>query len=68
MVTDRFGNPASVAAYVGSASAFFGGLSLNDLAAILGIFFGLTTVLMNWYFKRKHLEIARKNGIPHHEH
>lgn len=53
------------AAYTGSAVAVFAGsLNWGDLGAICGILFGLITLLINFYYKRK--EDARAERAMKH--
>lgn len=55
-----FKNTAN-AAYTGSAVAgIIGSLNWGDLGAIFGILFGLITLLINWYYKRKEDARAEK--------
>lgn len=49
---------ATVAVYGGSAGAIFGGLSANDVAAIGGIVIGIAGLLISWYYKYKHYQLA----------
>lgn len=47
--------------YVASGSAFL--LSfVNSYAAAIGILIATITLIMNWWFKWKHLELAQKKG------
>lgn len=39
--------------FFGSFVAAVAGWTINDWAALFGIFFGLTTVLINWHYKEK---------------
>ncbi|PJG82117.1 phage holin family protein [Caviibacterium pharyngocola] len=52
-----FRNSESTNAYLGSIIAFFSGLNLSDWASVLGILFGLFTVLINWYYKHKEMKL-----------
>lgn len=42
-----------VGAYGGGASAFFFGLTANELAALAGIVVGVLGLLVQWYFNRR---------------
>lgn len=53
------GKHTSDTAYFGAIVAFLSGLSLNDIAAIAGILFGLFTIFLNWYYKHKEYELHR---------
>lgn len=49
--------------YLGAVVAFFGGLSLNDWAAILGIVFGFLTYVVNWYYRRKEYKLKEQEHM-----
>lgn len=57
---------ASKVTYAASATAFMGGMTANEIAAIGGLVVAVVALIINtgmsWYFKSKHLEIARKNA------
>ena len=53
------GKHTSDSAYFGALVTFLSGLTLNDIAAIAGILFGLFTILINWYYKQKDYELHR---------
>jgi hypothetical protein len=40
---------------------FMAGLSVNEWVALGGLMIGVATFLTNFWFKREHLKIARKN-------
>lgn len=52
--------------YAGSATAFIGGMTANEFAAIGGLVVAVLALVINtamsWHFKSKHLELARKNA------
>lgn len=50
---------AGKAAYTSAGGTFIAGISLNEWAIIVGIVATVVTLLMNWYYKQKHLELAR---------
>ena len=51
----------TTAAYVASGtSMIIAGLTLQDWAFVVGIICTVTTCLVNWYFKRKKLEILKE--------
>ncbi len=56
MIVDRASQGAT---YIGSTSAFLGGIAANDFAAIGGLIVALLALLVNVYFKRAHLALAR---------
>lgn len=59
---------ASAATYGGSAGAIFGGINANWVAAIGGIVIGLAGLLLNWYYKHKAYQLAkRKAGLDEEE-
>lgn len=41
------------ATYVGGGTAFLGGLSANDIAALAGVVGVLVGLVMQWYFSRR---------------
>lgn len=45
--------------YFGSFITFLSGLNWNDLASICGIIFGLATLLISWYYKKKDYELKK---------
>lgn len=53
----------SVATYAGSGTAFIGGLSANEFAALGGLAVAILAFAINVsitiYFKRQHLKLAR---------
>lgn len=42
-----------IQSFFGSLVAAIAGWTINDWAALFGIFFGLITVLINWHYKEK---------------
>lgn len=51
----------AVTTYTASGAAFL--LSfVNSYAAALGILIATITLIMNWWFKWKHLQLAQKKG------
>lgn len=51
---------ATVTAYTASSGAVLFGLSANELAAVVGAAVAVLTFLVNVWFKRQHLKLARK--------
>lgn len=50
----------SAASYTASGvSTAVGLLTINDIAAIIGIVLGTATFAINWIYKHKHFKIAR---------
>lgn len=47
--------------YLGALLAFFGGYTLADWAAILGIVFGFFTFVINWHYRRKEFLLKQQN-------
>ncbi|MGB0695979.1 MAG: HP1 family phage holin, partial [Rhodospirillaceae bacterium] len=41
--------------YMGSFSAFLGGLGLNQIIAMLGLILAIATFFVNWFYKSQHL-------------
>ena len=62
MSYERAAEIAGNAAYTSAGGTIVAGLSLNDWAMLVGIIATITTALLNWYYKQKHLEIARRNA------
>ncbi|MDG9666727.1 phage holin family protein [Hahella sp. CR1] len=64
---------ASAAAYASSAVATLFGLSLSQVVALGGLLIAAATFVMNWYYKQKHLDLAReqaskqRNGVNQDE-
>ena len=54
---------AGKAAYASAGGTFVAGISLNEWAIIIGIVATVVTLLMNLYYKQKHLDLARKRLI-----
>jgi outer membrane lipoprotein SlyB len=50
------------ATFFGSGTAIFGGLNANELAAIGGLVIGVLGLLINWYYKHKHYELAKQQS------
>lgn len=50
---ENIGNLASHATYTASGVLVFLGFTLSDLALLLGMFLGLCTFGMNWYYKHQ---------------
>ena len=46
--------------YIGAVVAFFSGLNISEWGALLGIFFGFCTFIINWHYKRKEFELKEK--------
>ena len=55
---DTISTQAAIGA--GSGTTVYGVLTANEWALAVGIVGTVMSVGLNWYFKRKHLEIARK--------
>ncbi|MFT2112179.1 phage holin [Marinomonas sp. 2405UD68-3] len=50
----------TVTTYSSSFVAFFGGITINDAAAVGGLVIGVATFAVNFWFKRQHLQIAKR--------
>ena len=67
---EQFVAGTTKAAYAASGGTILGGaLSLNNIALLVGIFLGIGTFLINWYFRYKHYQLAvavadRDNKTP----
>ncbi len=48
--------------YSGAGAAVAGGLSSNDLVAIIGLLIAAAGFVVNWYYKRKHYQLAERES------
>ena len=62
MSYERAAEIAGQAAYTSGVGTVIAGLTLNDWAVLVGIAATVITAGLNWYYKQKHLEIARRNA------
>lgn len=53
-------NKHEMMSYLGAIVTVLGGLTLNDWGVIMGIIFGLFTIVMNWYYKQKDYELRKQ--------
>lgn len=51
--------------YVGAIMTIFTSLTLHDWGVILGIVFGLSTLLINWYYKDRDMKLKEKYFHKH---
>ena len=51
---------STIAAYSASGSLMFFGMTMNDLALIVGMFFAAATFILNWYYKHQQLKVIDK--------
>jgi hypothetical protein len=56
---DKFPELTSRAPFLGVAGT---GLTLNDIAAIVGIVVALATFLLNWYYQHQHFKLRKRLG------
>ncbi|MBU6950996.1 phage holin [Hahella sp. HN01] len=54
---------AVVTNYAASAITTVAGLTFNQWVALGGLLIGVATFVMNWCYKQKHLELARKRAL-----
>ena len=54
----------TVAAYSTSGSLMVLGVTMNDLALIVGMFFALATFVLNWYYKHQQLKMIERRVSP----
>ena len=55
----------SAAAYgTGTGMILIGGLSLSDLAIVIGIACTIGTFAVNWYYKRKSYQLMEEQAHP----
>ena len=59
MTYDQAAETSSKAAYTSAGGTLFAGIALNEVAAIVGVIATIFTLGLNWYYKQKHLELAR---------
>lgn len=52
---------ASKASYTSAGGTLVAGLTLNEWAMIVGIVATIASFGLNWYYKYKHLQLARRN-------
>lgn len=56
---------STIAAYSSSGSLIVFGVTMNDLALIVGMVFALATFILNWYYKHQQLKaIERRVNQP----
>lgn len=60
MSYQRSAEIAERAAYSFGLGTIGAGFTLNDIAIIVGIVATITTVGLTWYYKQKHLDLARR--------
>lgn len=53
---------ATAAQYGGSGAAVYFGLTANEIGAFGGLLIGFIGLLINIWFKHKHLQIAKKKA------
>lgn len=57
---------ASKITYAGSATAFIGGMTANEFAAVGGLVVAVIALIINtamsWHFKSQHLKLAREKA------
>jgi uncharacterized membrane protein len=58
---------ATAATYGGSATAIVFGLSVNELAALGGLFIGFVGLIISTWYKHQHLQIAKDNAKANKE-
>lgn len=46
--------------FFGALITFLGTLTLEDIGILCSILFGLGTILLNWHYKKKELELKEK--------
>ena len=56
---------ATIASYSASGSLIVFGVSMSDLALIVGMFFAAATFILNWYYKHQQLKtLERRVNVP----
>ena len=51
----------TVVSYAASGTLMVGGLAMNELVAIIGLTLAIATFVVNWFYKHKHLQLARES-------
>ena len=59
---ERAAEVTEKAAFTSAGRTIGAGFTLNELAVIIGLVATVVTLLMNWYYKQKHLELARERN------
>ena len=62
MSSERAAIVAERAALMSAGGTGVAAFTLNDWAIIIGIAATVATTLLNWYYKHKHLQIARQRA------
>ena len=60
MSSERAAQVAERAALMSAGGTGVAAFTLNDWAIVIGIAATVATTLLNWYYKHKHLQIARQ--------
>lgn len=60
MSYERAASLASKASYTSAGGTVVAGFELNEWAIIVGIVATIVTLLMNWYYKSKHLKLSER--------
>lgn len=51
-------------AYGASGGTFVAGWALNEIVAAAGLALGIATFAVNWYYRHRHLQLARQQVEP----
>lgn len=60
MSYEQAASMAGKAAYASAGATVIAGITLNEWAIIVGICATIITVILTWYYKQKHLDLARE--------
>ena len=60
MSSERASQVAERAALMSAGGTGVAAFTLNDWAIVIGIAATVATTLLNWYYKHKHLQLARQ--------
>ena len=60
MSSERAAQVAERAALMSAGGTGVAAFTLNDWAIVIGIAATVVTTLLNWYYKHKHLQLARR--------
>lgn len=60
MSSERAAQVAERAALMSAGGTGVAAFTLNDWAIVIGIAATVATTLLNWYYKHKHLQLARR--------
>lgn len=60
VVSDHAGAAAAKASYAVGGLGVVGGMTFQDWLSVLGAVVMVATFVVNWYYKRRHLDLAER--------